>query len=360
MSTFSRPTLNEIAERIKNDLANRLGTGVPLKRSFLGALSYAIAAVVHLLYGYVDWVYKQIFPDTCTNENMIKKASFRGVYKKAATFAERDVKFIGLIGKTIPSGTIFSDSVGNQFRLVSDVNFVTTEAIGHVVCSIAGKNGNVSVGSKLIFQSPILDIQSQGEVLSTNFINGVDEESNESLLERYLDKLRRPPNGGSENDYEQWAKEVSGVTRAFIYPGRMGLGTVGVSFLCDNEDPIIPTSGKVLEVQNYLDEKKPVTCEVWVFAPVAQAVDFEIQIKPNTLAIRTEITNEIKDLFEREAAPDKTIPVSKVREAISIASGEYDHILVTPNTNLVPAAGKILVPGTFTFNTLIWVLNIQI
>lgn len=353
MSSYTRPKLSEISDRIRNDLANTLGTGVPLKRSFLGALSFAVAAVAHLLYGFINWVYLQIFPDTCSEDNLIKKASFRNVTLKQATFAERDFQFIGLVGKTIPAGTILSDSVGNQFRLIADVNFVTTTAIGHVVALIAGKNGNVSVGSKVVFISPLVDIQSSAEVLSTNLINGVEKESVSSLLERYLDILRRPPNGGSVNDYEQWAKEISGVTRAFVYPGRMGLGTVGVSFLCDDEDPIIPTVGKVAEVQEYLDLKKPVTSEVWVFAPVAQPVDFEFQIKPNTAAIRAEIENEIRDLFNRETAPDKTLPISKVREAASIASGEYDHILVTPNINIVPDAGKILVPGTFTFNTLV-------
>lgn len=349
---FGRPSLKEIVDRVKTDITSRLGLGSPLRRSFINAIAYAVAGVAHLLYGFIDWVSRQIFPDTADSENMLRHASFYGIVPKDSSFAERDIKFTGTNGSVIPQNTILNRADGIQFKTLNDATIALGEVSTRVVALTQGKIGNTPTGSKLNLLSPISGVNGQAEVLSTNVLNGEDPESNESILQRLLDKVRMPPHGGSENDYKQWTREVPGVTRAFVYPGRMGLGTVGVSFLLDNEVDIIPGPVKVAEVQAYLDERRPVTAEIFVFAPESEAVNFSINLSPNTLAVRTEIENEIRDLFKRETAPDKMMPISKIQEAISIAAGEDDHLLVSPAANITPAVGKILVVGTFTFNPL--------
>ena len=349
---FSRPTLKELIDRVKTDITSRLGSGSPLRRSFVNAVSYAVAGCAHLLYGFINWVYKQRFPHLADEENMLEQATFYGIERKQPSFAERDVKFTGTNGAVVPMNTILNRSDGIQFRLLADVTISEGIGSGRVIALVIGQEGNTPTGAKLSLLSPISGVNGQAEVLGTNVLNGEDLESPESVLARLLDKVRMPPHGGSENDYKQWALEVAGVTRAFVYPARMGLGTVGVSFLMDNEEDIIPTSGKVEEVQAYLNERRPVTSEVWVFAPESQTVDFIINLSPNTVAVQQEVENEIRDMFKRIAAPDKVMPISKILESISIAAGEDDHELQSPTGNITPATGKILIPGTFTFNPL--------
>ncbi len=46
--------------------------------------------------------------------------------------------------------------------------------------------------------------------------------------------------------YEQWAREVPGVARAFVYPNYFGLGTVGITFLTDGIDSRVPDAARVL------------------------------------------------------------------------------------------------------------------
>lgn len=349
---FGRPSLKEIVDRVKTDITSRLGLGAPLRRSFINAIAYAVAGVAHLLYGFIDWVFRQIFPDLADAEYMLKHADFYGIYPKDSSFAERDIKFTGSNGSVIPQNTILNRADGVQFKTKNEATIVSGEVTTRVIALIQGSVGNTPSGAKLSLLTPLSGINGQVEVLASNILNGEDVESNEAVLQRMLDKVRKPPHGGSENDYKQWTLEVAGVTRAFVYPARMGLGTVGVSFLLDNEVDLIPGPSKVAEVQAYLDERRPVTAEIFVFAPESEAVNFSINLSPNTLAVRTEIENEIKDLFKRETAPDKMMPISKIQEAISIAAGEDDHVLVTPSANITPAVGKILIPGTFTFNPL--------
>ena len=59
------------------------------------------------------------------------------------------------------------------------------------------------------------------------------EESDEALLARLLDYIRRPPAGGNKNDYEQWALDLAYVAAAWCYPLGQGLGTVDVVLLSD-------------------------------------------------------------------------------------------------------------------------------
>jgi uncharacterized phage protein gp47/JayE len=66
-------------------------------------------------------------------------------------------------------------------------------------------------------------------------------ESKADYLARLLNRLRRPPAGGNDNDYEQWALKITNVTKAYCYPLAQGLGTVDLLILADK----IVTSSEV-------------------------------------------------------------------------------------------------------------------
>ncbi|WP_337050269.1 baseplate J/gp47 family protein, partial [Serratia fonticola] len=66
---------------------------------------------------------------------------------------------------------------------------------------------------------------------------GTDDESDKSLLARLLELIRRPPAGGNKYDYHRWAMDVPGVTAAYVYPLRRGLGTVDVVITSGNDLP---------------------------------------------------------------------------------------------------------------------------
>ncbi|MHC8326141.1 baseplate J/gp47 family protein [Pseudomonas sp. LB1P83] len=153
------------------------------------------------------------------------------------------------------------------------------------------------------------------------------------------------------SDYEQWALEVAGVTRVWVYPLQMGAGTVTVLFVCDEDVSIIPSPAKVAEVQAYIEARAPVTAEVFVAAPVADPLVMTIKIAPNTTAVQNAVLAELADLIDRDSAPGGTILISRLREAVSLATGEDNNQIVTPTADVTHAAGHMATLGTVTFSS---------
>jgi uncharacterized phage protein gp47/JayE len=178
---------------------------------------------------------------------------------------------------------------------------------------------------------------------------GAEVESDDSLRSRLLTRIRETPHGGAYHDYLAWALEVPGVTRAWCYPQYLGLGTVGLAFVCDDQADILPDAEKIAEMRDYIEARRPVTAVVTVFAPIPVPLDLSIRITPNLATVAASVETELRDLIYREAEPGGTIYLSHIREAISLAVGEVDHELVSPIEDVVLENGEITVMGAITW-----------
>jgi uncharacterized phage protein gp47/JayE len=347
---FARPALPELYLRIYADLVSKSGIQSPLKKSILKAIAYAIAGVAHMLFGFLDFIFKEAFPTTCSEAVLTVWAYIYGVAQKQASFAERAVKFTGVNGAVIPILTILKSNDGTEYETQEEVTVSGGEAIVSILCKLAGTIGNLDTGFKLSLVSPISGVIAQATIQASGQIDGEDQEDIELWRGRILSRIKDPPHGGNEADYEAWALEIPGVTRAWVYPSHLGIGTVGLAFVNDADEDIFPGVDKVTEVQEIIDAKRPVTAELIVFSPIKDEIDFDIQLDPDSADIRAAIEAKLKDLFKREGEPGGTILVSHIREAISLAPGEFDHILVSPTSDIVSATGHLSVLGDATFS----------
>lgn len=347
---FWRPTLTEIIERTFSDLVGRLGLqGALLRRSVVGVLARVLAGASHMLHGHLDWIARQAIPDTA-DEWLPRWASIWGVARREAEFATGRVSFVGTInGTVIPAGTVVKRSDGVEYETQADATVTGGAATATVTAREAGSLGNADAGTTLTLLFPIAGVNSTATIADGGITNGSDVEGDDELRARLLARIQQPPHGGAKFDYEMWAREVPGVTRAWVYPMYLGPGTVGITFVRDNDDPIVPDAAEVQAVQDYIDERRPVTAEVVVFAPTAEPLDFEISITPNTEAVRAAIEAELRDFLSRESEPGGTLYLSRINEAISIASGEFDHTLISPSADVVMATGHLAVMGDITW-----------
>jgi uncharacterized phage protein gp47/JayE len=303
------------------------------------------------LHGHLVWLSRQLFPDTAESEYLLKWAAIWGLEKTASVEATGDLVITGTNGSTCPIGTLWEDAAGIEYEqdtagtIAGGTDTVTVTAVE------GGADGNQSSGATLSLVSPVSGIDTDGTVTGSGLTQGTDEETDAELLARLLLRLQNPPSGGGPGDYESWALEVSGVTRAWEIPNGDGTGTVVLYFVRDNDTPsIIPDASEISTVQDYLDAAAPVTADVNVYAPTESTLDFTISVTPDTSAIRSAVEDELEDLILRKGEADGcTIYLSQINEAISIATGEEDHTLTNPTADQVYTTGYLPVMGTITW-----------
>ena len=338
--SFGRPSLSDIVKRVGNDVFSRLASDDVLRRADALVYGRVLAGVAHGLYGFIDWLSRQIIYDTAEAEFLARWCAIWGVTRKAAAAATGNVTFTVLAGSVIPSGTLLQALDGVKYQLTADATVTAPTATAPVIAVVAAAAGNRVTGQNLNLVSPIVGVQPTATAGTLS--GGADIETDDALRARLLTRIQQPPQGGADYDYVTWALEVPGVTRAWVYANALGLGTVVVRVVRDNDVSLIPDAGEVATVQAYLDARRPVTAQLTVVAPVAVPLNFTIAPVPATDAVRSAITAELQDLLAREAEPGGTLLLSHIQEAISIAPGEIDHVLTSPSANVTVAACKAL------------------
>lgn len=363
---FSRPSLADLIARIEADFNTRLkGADSRVRRSVLSVLARTVSAVSHSNYGYLDFIAKQLFADTAIEEYLLRLAAIYGLKLKDAKKATGQVTFTGVTGSSINIGKILQRGDGVEFVTTSAVTLSGGTGTASIEARETGEAGNTDNGTILAFTSPISGVNAQAT--SGQLSSGTNTEDPELLRARLLDKLRQPPHGGADFDYKAWALEVTGVTRAWVYPKEDGLGSVHIRFMMDDtyEDGI-PEAADIAAVLAHIEELRPVTAEVLVTAPVAEALNLSIRLKNKNgetvddPILQAAVSAELADLLQREAEPKadgtiNTVPngkilISHIRQAVSNAAGEYDHVITVPSVDLTPTSlGGIWKLGTITW-----------
>lgn len=360
---FERPTLTEIVNRINSDIETRLSdVGILLRRSVLKIIGRVVAGAVHSLYGFIDYQAKQIFILTADTTNLDKIATEYGKIRTAATYATGTGTATGTAGTAIPANTELQSSASEVY--LTDEEY-TIESGGTVTISFtaeeAGLDGNDDGSITLTFVNPIANINTSVTVSADGITGGADEETDDTLRERLLIRKRLPPHGGCEYDYEAWAKEISGVTRAWSLPNWNGLGTIGLAFVRDNDTTIIPNAIQRAAMATYIyNHDDPASGETiglpitaWpgftVITLTELNVNLTIQLDPNTTTVQNQVETEIEALLLSDGGPGETVALSRISEAISAAVEETRHKIVSPTTDIAATYNQVHVLGTITW-----------
>lgn len=375
---FERPSLTTITDRIQSDIETRNPTiGTLLRRSVLKVLVRAFSGSIHLLYGYLDFKSKQIQALTADEQGLEDIATEYGISREAAAKATGTATVTGTTGTSIPSGSRLQTSDGIVYVTDEDETIASGTATLDLTAEEAGSDGNNDGDITLTFISPITSVSSTATVSSSGLSGGSDEETNDSLRERVLIRKRQPPHGGADFDYVTWAKEVSGVTRAWTSPHWNGIGTIGLVFVRDNDSTsILPTSDQAGVVFDYLESHTDSGSGLTIGIPVGAlagltifssegyvtyagtgtenaaeltSTNMTIQLYPNTTVVQAAVEAEIEALFLSEGGSGETVPLSKVDDAISAANGEIKHRIISPTDDISAAYNQIHSLGTITW-----------
>ena len=353
---FTRPALAELIDRVRGDLRGRLEISGPiLRRAMIDVFGAVWAGGIHTLYGFLDFTAKQLFADTSEREALLRQAALYGIVPVPATFAIGNVTATGNNGSSILAGTVLRIDAATSYVVTTGQVISSGTATLPVAAVLAGAAGNLPEDATLTFETPVPGVSSTATVATGGITGGVDQEGTEEVRDRLLLRLREPPTGGAEQDYIAFALAVAGVTRAWVFPHELGLGTVVVRFVLDG-DPvsIIPDAGEVAAVQAAEDAQRPITAAVTALAPTQLSVAFTIHLVPDNADTRAAVTAELTDLLARVAEPGDgagrgTVLLSAIRTAIGVAEGVTDYTVTVPSADVVPGVGQLPVVGTITF-----------
>lgn len=342
---FARPTLPELKTRIHGDMVTRLEEDEVLRRNDLTVHSTVQAGAVHGLYGYIDHAARQILPDTADAEELDRHGTARKLFRKGETAAGGKIVVSASAGTVVPVGAELRHSSGVFYKATEDVTVLDASALVPVIAQTAGIVGNRVANDALQFVSPIVGAKSLALVGPDGLGGGADPESDDAFRKRIEARWQQPPQGGADYDYEAWALEVPGVTRAWVLRHHMGLGTVGVTFVMDGRENIIPLEEDRKRVADHIETRRNVIARVFVFIPGTTPVNPRIRLNPDTPANRAAVVDQLLDFLFREGGAGKKLYLSRMGEAISQAQGEFDHTLILPAADIQLGPGYLAALG---------------
>ncbi|WP_447868818.1 baseplate J/gp47 family protein [Rahnella aceris] len=378
---YNRPTLTELRARNLAAIEAELkGVGTPLRFSNLNILGAADAGLAYLHFGYLDWIAKQSVPWSATDENLAGWAALKSVTQKAANAGTNNATiFTGTNGATIPAGTVLNRGDGYQYTTDAEIDIGTSGTATGAITAVlpdpnddptgGGEAGNTPAGTQLTLDVSISGVDST-VTISTAITDGADIETEDAFRSRTLLAYQNTPQGGNNDDYEGWALEVSGVTRAWTARRLMGGGTVGVYIMIDGDDtsnhgfPVgtdgiseledwsaVKATGDQGRVADYIYPLQPVTALVYVCSPIMKTVNFIIDgISTADSTTTTAINAAIDDVFFESGNPTGgKVLLSDLVIALSNVSGTSGFILTSPSANIITAIGELPVRGTVTY-----------
>jgi len=302
----------------------------------------------------VSDVEKLLNVDNLTGELLERFVEQRkGIKRTAATHAAGKVRVTGV--GAIHKGDIFETKNGVQFEAVEDKSIKDSGFVS-IQCRLSGAVGNIPANQ--IVQMPITlpGITSVTNPSATE--GGYEAESDESLRDRYYIATRTPPTSANVFHYLQWAKEISGVGDAKVFPLGRGDDTVEVVIIDQQKLPAVPSL--VAEVQKHIDPNSeglgygqaPIGAKCYVIAAeglplmisatVTKSVGFEQNV------VIENIKHSITEYLRSIAFVVPYVSYAKIGEAIISAEGVDDYANLKVNggaTNIDVGTKQVAVLG---------------
>lgn len=327
---FSRPTLSELIQRIESDILSRVEAGIGiLRRSYSRVQARVFGGAVNLTFGFIDWLSKQLFVTTATEENLDEHALKWGKTRRQPTFSEGNAGVTGENGKQIPASTIYNNADGDEYETKVLVTISGGVGVIEVKSKETGADKNLDADEILTLANPINGIDDQAIVDSDAIKGGSDLESDNDLRKRVLQRIQNEATGGNDDDYEQWALDTPSldVTRAWVFGNFTGPGTVGIFFVLDNQTPIFPNSANIAAVQVVIDEHAPAASTPTVYSPIERKISIEMTVSPDTSEVQNNVKDSLVAFFKENTDVGMVLFKSQLDETISVAAGEVDHTI---------------------------------
>ncbi|GLB31015.1 phage tail protein [Lacrimispora amygdalina] len=185
------------------------------------------------LYLDLNSVQKNAYAETAGGIFLDMLVAERGIERKTATYAVKK----GVFNREVSVGSRFSALTGSGYLTYRIMEFIAQTDAGYMYkmrCETAGEIGNNYTG-QLIAIDYVTGLTSAE--LTDLLSAGTEEETDDSLRERYLATFDVASFGGNIASYRNAILAIDGVGAVQIYPAWQGGGTVLCSILNGNLKP---------------------------------------------------------------------------------------------------------------------------
>lgn len=299
------------------------------------------------LYLYQRYLADELMPDTAEDQ-LARHGDIWGVPRGGALAAVGTLVIADAPGTVLPAGIEVADGSGVRWATtVAAVVPAGGSAEVPAAAELAGAAGNVAPGATLGFVSPVPGVAAlTATVGAQGILGGVEQQSVASWRADILARIKDPPAGGKASDWARWAR-AAGAAYVGVYPAWGGAGTVGV--VCAMPGPAVPTDAELARIAARLELERPVTAQAVAVKAQLLAVPVTLRVVPDTAAVRASVAAALAAFFAVEADIGRTLDLSRLREAVSSASGEYSHRMVLPADDVVPQRQQLPVLGGVNF-----------
>jgi uncharacterized phage protein gp47/JayE len=361
------PTLRQVREMVRDDITTALTGAAVVGNTVLRVMADAQAGLARLILKYLDWLSRQLLPDTAETLWLDRHGTIwlvnadGSLGRKSPLPASGTVGFSGTEGVLIPEGFGLTAPSGDTYETLE---FLTLPAPGLQPAEVAvkalnpGGSGNQPAGTLLAPTVPQSGVS--GDVTVIDLRGGLDTETDDQLRARVLARIRQPPMGGDADDYWQWTMAIPTVTRCFVAARELGMGTVTVRFMVDAlraDTGGFPTMDDINVVYGYLDQKRPVAIrDFYVVSPVPEPITFHLSLGQDSMIMRQQVQDSVAAMIRERAQcahtvngellPGTTILASWVAEAINRVTQDFD---LTMDDHPMPHNGALAVLGTINY-----------
>ena len=236
-----------------------------------------------------------------------------GLTRKQATIALVPVTFYGKKSTQVKQGTIVS-TLDNRLYYLTETITLDENGVGEGICKAQNYGSLYNVKAKEICYLPV---KYAGIISVENkelYQDAYDEESNEALYQRYLDKVRYNATSGNVYHYRQWCMSITGVGNCDVVPLWNGAGTVKCIIADSNNQ--CASDELIQKVKDYLDKEAPIGADVTVTTYTRGVLDVNAKVVlDGTVSLDDIITrykNAIIEYLGTDAFETKYISYAKM------------------------------------------------
>lgn len=292
---YANQTEDAIHERILSEITDDLD-----KRQ--GSISWDMtrpsALEIAQAYSQLELILTFGFLGDDTPSNLVDlRVSEQGIYRRQAVKATGKANFAGSDGLLIPAGTrVATDDSTPKYFITTESKVVKDGiATAHIEAEQGGVSGNVGARRITTVLGDLAGVLSVANL--EDLVGGTDKETDESLIARYIEKLRNPITSGNIHHYKQWATEVSGIGDAKVFPLWNGPGTVKVVIVDSTMRPA--SEDAVATTLKHIEDKRPVGAKVTVISAEGKALTVNAKITTASGIILQDIKEAFIEAVER-------------------------------------------------------------